>query len=581
MATRASARIKDRGQVMLALDDSSDCGAKEDSDDETFEAPNKKPKAGKRQKNGRSSSKKKANKLEAFASMPLDILCLIMEQMNPKTLLAMSRTCSIFRSILHSPRGQTVWKCAREQIGLNALQRPDVPEWEFASLLFESGCVVCGSARASHVNYIHFARACGKCMKDNSKQRKNIKKSLLHPRVFEMIPYASWMEWSFWWKPRLERATIQLDELEADLEALERLIASREDIQNQAQADERMIERWHSRCRAEEEEAEKARKLVRIVTKLRDLGYEEQDLQSPDLAHHPDVCNSRILTDNVWKRIRPNLKRLLESKRSDRLEKEALERKEQRKLALKPYYDDWVLDMPEWYCHPPFEKFLILPSVASLHELDDEGPTAERLSSSKSIVFEDIEQHAIQFEDKLLHDLLFASKTVDPVLEAQNQLSLMHCTSAMDCPRYWHCEVFSTFLAKHDHYSRCAGARTSIKEQSPVQIQAIRQIIAAVNASSLSVQPVSDASSMADLFALGDRFDCVTCGDAESQSKWYWQGLATTHEYATKAQSWVSMVAHIKRVHRATPPEVRYNPPACTELEHQTLEPAEREGAVE
>ncbi|GAA5925659.1 F-box protein [Sporobolomyces koalae] len=591
MATRASARIKSKGQATLVLDDSG-CA---NQDDETFEVaslePKKKPQAGKRQRTGKSSSKKKVNNLEAFASMPLDILCLIMEQMDPKTLLAMSRTCSMFRSILHSPRGQTVWKCAREQVGLSALQRPDVPEWGFASLLFEPGCVVCGSGRAFFYDYVHFVRTCEKCMQDNSKQREYIKKSLLHPRAFEVVPYSLCgppsfsvgMDRHFWWKPRLERATVQLDELEADPEALERLIASRKNIQKQAQADEAMIERWQLRCQVDEAKAEEERKTIRIIIKLRDLGYEEQDLHGPALANHPDVCNSRPLTYSVWKRIRPILKRFLDANRIERLEKEAIECIEERKLALRPYFDEWISGMPGWYCYPPFERFLSFPSVAALLAYD--SLTVEEFASAKrTTISRDLQQYAKEFEENVRHNLLVAYETLDPAFEVHPQVLLWLCTSAMSCPRYWDCKTSDAFPDILDHYRRCAGAKASIEDdlftRSPSQIQAIRQIIAAANDSCPSAPKLSDASSMDDLFALGDRFDCVTCEDTKKQSFWYKQRLTGASGSATTAQSWSSMVWHIKHVHHPRPPKIRYIPPTRAQLEQQTPETADTEAAA-
>ncbi|GAA5942341.1 F-box protein [Sporobolomyces koalae] len=434
MATRTSARIKSKGQAMLALDDSSDCGAKDDSDDETFEASKKKPKAGKRQKTGKSSTEKKVNQLEAFASMPLDILCLIMEQMDPKTLLAMSRTCSMFRSVLRSPRGKNVWK---------------------------------------------------------------------------------------------------------------------------------------------------------IMTKLRDLGYEESDLQSPDLAHHPDVCNSRDLTDNVWKRIRPILKRFLDSKRSERLEKAALERMEQYKPALRRYYNEWVSGVPDSYCYPPFEKFLTFPSVAALYEPEDDGrPMAQRLSSAKSTVDRDIQQYAMEFEENVRQNLLVAYRTLDPTFEAQEQLLLVNCTSAMTCPRYSVCRTIRTFPAILDHYRRCArGVRAEalIKSDSfttsPAQIQAIRQTIAAVNASSPSDQQLSDSSPITELFALGNWFDCVTCMEGgKTQPDWC---TNRRPDLAIKAQNWSSMLGHIECMHQSTPPEIRYIPQISPELGIQTPEQTDKKEAAE
>lgn len=67
----------------------------------------------------------------------------IMEELDTKTLLAMSRTCSTFRSLLHSAQGAAAWKCARANTGeIPDLQAKDLEEWMLASLLFDSTCHV-------------------------------------------------------------------------------------------------------------------------------------------------------------------------------------------------------------------------------------------------------------------------------------------------------------------------------------------------------------------------------------------------------------------------------------------------------
>ncbi|GAA5942334.1 uncharacterized protein JCM15063_002974 [Sporobolomyces koalae] len=578
MPPRARTRVKKQGKARMVQDDSN--YACQDSDDEASV-----PKPKKRQKGSKAPTKKKANKLEAFASMPLDILCLIMEQMNPKTLLAMSRTCSIFRSILHSPRGQTVWKCAREQIGLNALQRPDVPEWEFASLLFESGCVVCGNKRASFPNYVYFVRACGPCMRANS---KDIKPSdAYHSRAFSVVPWQQYYGVKFWWKPMLARATIQLDNLEDDSQALESFLASRDTIQQQAQADAKMIQGWVDQSKEDEKHAKVLRRIIRqdqIIAKLMAEGYEEQEARGHTIVCHPDVNNSRTLTDNVWKRIKPILTRILDTERSERLEKEAIERMERRKLALKPYYTDMASITGKSTlsrCYPPFKDFLDLPSVVALHEPDDDGvPMAQRFSNAESTVLQDMQKYAQELEATVLGNLLVAYRTLDPAFEAQGQLLLVKCTSAMTCPRYSYCKTIGTFPAILDHYRRCAGAEASISGDSfttlPTRIQAIRQILAAVNASSPSAQQLSDASSTTDLLKLGGNFKCVTCRGKLSSI-----GLKWDRAYGIGGINWTAMLSHMMKTHKISIPVIRYTLPSAPMLDSTRHKPKKREKEAE
>lgn len=66
-----------------------------------------------------------------------------MSALDTKSLLAMSRTCSAFRSLLHSSQGTSCWKAARRNTSLMPdLKARDLTEWEYASLLFDNTCHV-------------------------------------------------------------------------------------------------------------------------------------------------------------------------------------------------------------------------------------------------------------------------------------------------------------------------------------------------------------------------------------------------------------------------------------------------------
>ena len=114
----------------------------------------------------------------------------IMQHLDPKTLLAMSRTCSILRTVLHSKGGLSAWKMARRNVGLGDLTRPDVEEWELAQLLFDGTCVVCGKSRAVTLDYVLFVRGCKTCMRGNSKRLEKLHVGQYHKRAFEVVPFS-------------------------------------------------------------------------------------------------------------------------------------------------------------------------------------------------------------------------------------------------------------------------------------------------------------------------------------------------------------------------------------------------------
>jgi len=111
-----------------------------------------------------------------------------MGKLDLKTLLSMSRTCSIFRRVLHSDGGSSAWKSARRNIGLGDLRRPDVTEWELAQLLYDGTCVACGKTRAVTVDWVLFVRGCANCMRANSKRRELLNEGAYHKLVWKCVP---------------------------------------------------------------------------------------------------------------------------------------------------------------------------------------------------------------------------------------------------------------------------------------------------------------------------------------------------------------------------------------------------------
>jgi hypothetical protein len=182
------------------------------------EPPKKKPKSKAAPKSAKSKGKgpgRKA-KLAFFANAPLDVIVLVMNHLEPKDLLAMSRTSSALRAILHSAQGKGVWKNGRKNVGLPDLTTMGKPggieEWELASLLYDGTCharslsfscpfflsksltlffhyQICHKTKAKTVDYCFKVRACAGCMRSNSLQRSKIPgEKWLHSQVWTAVP---------------------------------------------------------------------------------------------------------------------------------------------------------------------------------------------------------------------------------------------------------------------------------------------------------------------------------------------------------------------------------------------------------
>ncbi|GAA6007051.1 hypothetical protein JCM11491_001489 [Sporobolomyces phaffii] len=586
---KASTRVTKKGKAVMDEDSASEDEAGHDDyelsdDDDDEERVSKKKKNKHKKQTSKSTVKKtasasgrgnkvqgrnKKNKLEVFNTMPLDVLIEIMKQTDPKTLLAMSRTCAVFRRILHSDGGASAWKSARRNVHLGALQRPDVTEWEFAQLLFDKTCGVCGKKGAATVDYVLFVRGCADCMRANSKRREKLNESLYHDDAFDLVPYSLWSSLKFYWKPMLLRVSNQLDAVEDKPKRRAKFVESRQQIQSQAQADAQMIESWIARSKVLEEGAKQDKRATRILENLRLEGYDEQDLASPTLRDHPDVNNGRELSDNVWKRIKPILASLLDDERTRRLTNEAAVRQRQRAFALKPFYHQIETSLPPSSTsdlrtyYPPFANFLSLPSVQALYIPEGAAPSTHDLAMAKGAIVSEVEEFAVDLRKVFVANLFAAYTALDPDLNPDD-LSTTSCVSAVKCPSTL-CTTYATFPAILEHARVCCGDRVVLTDDSlvttPLDIETIRQILAAVESSSdptATAPRVTAASSVAELYALGDSFACETC-ELKAAGNTSALGVATwASAYKTDELNWVALLHHVKLKHPEGNVTIRY-----------------------
>ncbi|GAA5955178.1 hypothetical protein JCM3765_003236 [Sporobolomyces pararoseus] len=549
------------------------------------------------------SKKKTRSRLEVFNKMPLDVLIEIMRQVDLKTLLAMSRTCSIFRQVLHSEGGKSAWRSARHNTGIRDLKRNDLTEWELAQLLFDGTCVDCGKTRAVTVDYALGVRGCANCMRAKSKRREMLNESSYHKLAFDVVPSSLWSPYfdatpmEFFWIPTLRRVTEYLNSLKDKPEELKAFVKSRKHIKKQARDDKRMLEQWERTHKNAEKEAKEDKRTVRfdnIKERLRLEGYDEQDLASRNLAVHPDVNNARELTDNVWKRIKPILTKLLDEERNLRLANEALQRQKARAFALKYFYQQIETSLPPSSTsnlrtfYPPFANFLSLPSVKPLYVPEGYVPTPEDLASAKPQILVEIQQFSAQLQDAFLSNLLSAYTSLDPQFDVKS-LSTTSCTSAIQCPSGRWCKTYSTFPSILDHARLCCGDTSVITQDSlstsPLQIQIIRQMIEAVNSAPDSSSQegerggkLSENSSVAELYALGNNFECQSCEFKKGQTSAA-IGVATwSSAHKTKELNWSTLLTHIKSQHTEGGVSIKFTTPVIEPADPQSLKKEDDDG---
>ncbi|KAF8141131.1 hypothetical protein EV363DRAFT_1307184 [Boletus edulis] len=102
----------------------------------------------------------------AFFELNLDVLFLIAEYLHPKDLLSLSRTCQSLRELLMDKSSTFVWKTARRQVDGLPDCPPDLTEQEYADLVFDAHCHMCGRRVRTVLWYIR-RRYCADCKVEN------------------------------------------------------------------------------------------------------------------------------------------------------------------------------------------------------------------------------------------------------------------------------------------------------------------------------------------------------------------------------------------------------------------------------
>ncbi|ORY73449.1 hypothetical protein BCR35DRAFT_307207 [Leucosporidium creatinivorum] len=580
--------------------------------DSDYEAPKKKvkAKAGGSKAKGKGKAKKK---LELFTSAPLDVLTLVFSHLDTSTLLAVSRTCRVFRQLTHAPSGKGLWVAARANTPgqLPTLQASDFPEWEYASLVFDRNCWGCQKGRAVTVDYTIRLRGCAACMRKLSLRREKIHGSF-HRLTFDCVPVSIWNSFEFHNVTEARRISRRLVEVEARSKEegaspslFADFVLERKKVVKAATLDGQAIQRWESRHKQEMANAGYQAAINRrkqIESKMRELGYTDDDLDSYAFTSHSLVNQQRDLTDRIWNTIRAPLIAAIEEDRAKRARIALSRRQVGRQKSLLPFYQSLLDAQPSDLARatfPPISDFGTFDSIRQLWEDDEKVIDETALEAAKPAVVAEANKFVRMFKIATFSKLAKAhadSKVfVDPLAPTtyhtapnhsatdMEELS-MRVTSAFPCPMVT-CNHFATFPfifahAKSEHnwayeygpssysWPPTGGFGDSTLKISANQINAIRLVLRAVN-SDATLPVVDEATTTTkDLDDLGARFQCVGCpGIAKEQAA----AAARALEYARYAQTppapptlapmtWSELVGHSLGGH--DPRSARYSPSA-------------------
>ncbi|KIM36512.1 hypothetical protein M413DRAFT_31565 [Hebeloma cylindrosporum] len=322
--------------------------------------------------------------LSLLPAMPLDVLFEVFSHLDPKDIIHLARTNRIFRDTLVARSATFLWKAARERYG--APECPfNVSEPQWAVLLFESNCQVrrshsaftfgsiCGAKNIPKPDFGLLRRVCVNCKKSNLLVKSRFKNRFpgVDPEILDLIPSTNVGAWShghardnrFFWIPDIKAISLKLAKYQKNVD-LRRLGAKQALKDFKAQrvkmvtsihklADEG--EDWYhefSRGRHQDKLADMDQRLKSIQSKFRELGYQTSDMEH--LRWKSECQQPTLLTDRIWKRIRPILEPTVLQKKRERLERDMPHIRAKRRAIVHSFYQEYqkTLSPSQWKCLP-------------------------------------------------------------------------------------------------------------------------------------------------------------------------------------------------------------------------------------
>lgn len=131
----------------------------------------------------------------------------------------------MFRQVLMAPSSKSIWISARANVFLPDLEATDFSEAQYASLIFERNCHICGKNRASKVDYYLRVRWCQPCQKKNLLNMSRTRRSVDYPlqtETFSSSPYTLTSSTRYFTNNEyyLQRQVILIDDRIKELKAL-------------------------------------------------------------------------------------------------------------------------------------------------------------------------------------------------------------------------------------------------------------------------------------------------------------------------------------------------------------------------
>ncbi|KAF9513241.1 hypothetical protein BS47DRAFT_1344467 [Hydnum rufescens UP504] len=376
--------------------------------------------------------------------MPLDIFVEIVGHLEPLDLLHLARSNKFLRALLMNKANKILWKSARATIEDLPDCPPDLSEPAYASLVFESICTVCGSTRASKIDWSTRVRACKKHVPDATIP-PNLMFLMLDRNQDEYVVVKSLVpsNLAMTYFRRTEALAIIAEykavKSKGDPAALEKYIEERKAQIQVISQHAVAIERWKLNRGVERSQKNKemiAQRRNSIFQKLQELGWDEKDLHSEgravELEWNRMLEQPAALTNMIWNRIRPRLEAILQVRKEKRLVQEKQARKNLRRREVDNLMTTMASDSAargengkfsryHWvFAFPALEDLYDLPSVKPFIEADETSVTIDAWTEKEQDIKHDVKIHQMKVRRLLVRKLLDTNSSTQAAQGSQH-----------------------------------------------------------------------------------------------------------------------------------------------------------------
>ncbi|KIK59138.1 hypothetical protein GYMLUDRAFT_44894 [Collybiopsis luxurians FD-317 M1] len=296
--------------------------------------------------------------LERLAKdMPLEVILEIFCYLDPGDLLRLARTTKDLRGILMSRSSESVWRTAREGVEGLPYRPDDLNEPQYAHLLYQSYCHICGHKPCDSVFWSFRMRCCKNCAFATFPKCDDLAFVAGLPREYSMrrrdvLPW-EYLKGSWRYRDVVCHAGITA-RYKAEFEALETEIERNEWIERKIDERWKRVEhasscqQWlQARLDRRSNELDNIREQRReaILERLEKIGWREEaelsmsSWMSDDFASHKLVRQPKKLTDYGWNSIKTELVEWLTKRKEDRLERQRRNTLQSRYKLLSAEYD--------------------------------------------------------------------------------------------------------------------------------------------------------------------------------------------------------------------------------------------------